>query len=246
MAGIVNCAKMLKIIILLFFIVNKATATESYLDVDAICSSVLYYPIAHPTDRTLFIACIKGRGMIIGCDREGDVFDPNTISCVLASSIDNICENISNGILPHEEKCEYYIVCEQFTPLVRRCPENNIYDPSVQGCVSGNSQTCELAEKDLTTITEQTTIKLTTEIPVTTEIERTTEAQDPPKVGISFVCPSSGNGLVAHATNCSRYFECLNGIRNLRNCPSGLIFDVITRRCGAIGSSFCSVNIQCI
>lgn len=54
-------------------------------------------------------------------------------------------------------------------------------------------------------------------------------------------CPPSGYGNIPHETDCTRYYECVHGIKYLRVCPDGKIFDVVTRVCGDAEASVCGV-----
>ena len=90
---------------------------------------------------------------------------------------------------------------------------------------------------DLTPFTESTTVyefttDLSTNSPTTIEIILTTTFSLPTTTPIPIHrCPPGGFGNIPHHTNCSRYFECIKGIRHLRFCPDGLLFDSITLQC---------------
>lgn len=57
------------------------------LNLNDICSGLLFNAIAHPSDKNLFIGCIEEKGTIFGCDNQNLIFDPNSIKCIDPKSI---------------------------------------------------------------------------------------------------------------------------------------------------------------
>lgn len=57
------------------------------VNLNEICSGLLFNALAHPSDNNLFIGCIEEKGTIFGCDTENLIFDPNSVKCVNPKSI---------------------------------------------------------------------------------------------------------------------------------------------------------------
>lgn len=276
------------------------TAMTSDISLNDICSGVMFETRPHPTNRNLYIGCVQGKGTLLGCQHEDETFNPFSVSCstdeLPVEPPQDICENIALGWLPHEDNCELFIMCDDSRPHIRQCPEGNIFNRFVPGCVPGDRETCtsdfdttteepntteeqtdeptvtDFTTEELTTPEETSTANLTDEtttIDFTTEettempIDETTDeptntpttiplttipttTRDPSgDIIVRFVCPLSGSGNIPHQTDCSRYFECINAVQFNRNCPSGLIFDIISRQCGDPETSLCADTIRC-
>lgn len=167
------------------YLLLVAVSSASSLDLNELCSGILFATVPHPSDSNLFIGCIQGRGTVLGCN-EDEFFDQNRVECTTEISSSTSTE-----------------------PTVSTDP--------------------------------------TTEVPSTTgSTESTTEGTTrQPPTEIQFVCPPSGYGLIPHATNCSRYYECIQSIRYLSQCEEDQIFDIISNRCGDPATSLCATNIRC-
>lgn len=213
----------------------------------------------------------------------------------------NVCQNITFGLIPYEDNCNYFIICQNENPRVERCPSRSIFDPTVLACVLGDPETCEI----FTTTTEPTTTtrEIPTECPqiddpvnpiflpdhndcskyflcfngtklarscsdnllwdvehdrcdfpqnVNCELQRTTTSSPiTTTTEMTFLCrdwqncPQTGFGYLPHMTNCARFFYCDRGIRHLRQCDYGQIFDVVTMRCNEPSFSICARYTQC-
>lgn len=184
--------------ILVCLAVVFAVVSASDFELNELCGEILFATLAHPTDKNLFIGCIKGKGTILGCD-ENEVFDQYTVQCLTDVSTDVSTEETT--ITSTEE--------------------------------STNEPT---DEEPTESPTDEPTIPTTT-APTT---------RDPNDITISFVCPLDGFGIIPNVSNCSRYFECIQGIRFPRYCEDNKIFDVITHECGDPETSLCAANIRCI
>lgn len=137
----------MKTIIILTCAIFAATAAP--LNLNEICRGILFAALPHPDDQNLFIGCVQGRGTIMGCNEEDDIFDPVSVSCknrhisTTRSPIQEICDDKGQGLFPSDD-CRDYIVCEATGNNVRRCPDYSIFDPALPGCVYGNTTTCEI------------------------------------------------------------------------------------------------------
>lgn len=239
----------------LVFLAIIAVSTASDINLNELCRGILFASLPHPADQNLFIGCIQGKGTVFGCNDPDEVFDSSQVACVTNKIPSNpgheeLCEEFVSGWFPHEEFCELYIVCEFSKPNVRQCPENSIFFPALPGCIPGDRVTCEFdnssSEPTTTEATSQTTVSTEPTTPTTTStIPSIITTSNPNDVNISFVCPPLG-GFIPNQTNCSRYFECILGVRHARTCEDDQIFDVITSQCGDRSTSLCAVNIRCV
>jgi len=110
-----------------------------------------------------------------------------------------------------------------------------------------NSEEQESTTKFLNDSTKGTTVSVYSTIPyeatsdeilttsTTLKLITTTTVRTP-----SHRCPPGGTGYIPHYTNCSRYFECIKGIRHLRFCPYGLLFDSVTLQCTSPELAVCA------
>ncbi|KAG5673856.1 hypothetical protein PVAND_003867 [Polypedilum vanderplanki] len=137
----------------------------------------------------------------------------------------SICTNITFGLLPYEDDCNYFIICQNESPRVERCPDQSIFDSSVSSCVRGDPQTCEI----FTTTTESTTsisIDVTTQFP--TECPMVDDISNPV--------------FLPDHEDCSKYYLCFNATKYERNCADGLFWDVIHDRCDFPENVDCSLQ----
>ncbi|KAL7014692.1 hypothetical protein ACKWTF_016072 [Chironomus riparius] len=192
---------------ILLQIVVKANA-----DVDhSVCSGIINGRIPHPDPQNcgLYIFCMMTFANVRSCP-------PNTV------------------FVPHfnssyrEGECEpgNAETCEVWTTTTIPETSTAIYT------------TTELDDPTLTTENEyDTTIPdATTDLPTnestTTEKPLTTTSRLPTTTPIHVHrCPPSGYGYIPHHTNCNRYFECIRGVRHLRFCYEGFLFDSVTLKC---------------
>ena len=251
----------MKKLLIVLAVIAVSSATD--FNLNEMCQGILFATLPHPTDSNLFIGCIKGKGTVLGCSHENEVFDSYLVECVKNDNPVNppheeLCRREVSGWFPHESDCALYIVCQFSRTEVRECPEERVFNVYLPGCVPGNRDTCEMYYHTTPSTTVEMTTPSTTSEVTTTETAATPKStwsistetapitRDPDEIAISFVCPIEGFGYIPHQSDCSRYFECIQGIRFPRNCPNGLIFDVITRRCNDPAKSLCANNIRCI
>lgn len=131
-------------LLVIFAVIASAAATD--LDLNAMCSGALFRTIPHPTEPNLFIGCVQGKGTILGCRLQDEVFNQFSATCgtadLPASPPAGLCDNIVVGWFPNEEDCSRYIVCEASEPSLRSCPDGSIFNRFLPGCVPGNRNTC--------------------------------------------------------------------------------------------------------
>jgi hypothetical protein len=230
-----------------YFLIFTLFVSVFGLDLNKMCREKLFKALPHPNNTNLFIGCVQGRGTLLSCAAEDEVFDPFLISCVNSEAPVNpehvkLCENIVFGLFPHSGNCWQFVICQNSRPYLTSCPENNVFNPALPGCVSGNVDRCDVY---FHTTPAPTILPETTEPPPKTTPRTTTPRNDGSGVIIDFNCPVSGFGNIPHPNDCSRYFECSRGVRFSRTCPVDTIFDVISSNCNNIDISLCAVGIQC-
>ncbi|XP_070496054.1 uncharacterized protein [Chironomus tepperi] len=221
---------------------------------DDFCTGIVYDILPHPFNCTNYVICLYGSPTINNCQHPTPIFHDVIQSCVAGNTEtceiftdttttfrttsttmtttsttmtttetpfpDKFCTNKSNGVYPHPDNCLQFVFCMNGNGVVNYCqyPTLLFYNGY---CVAGDPETCE--------VFSSTTSKPTT---TTTEYKSTSTSRLPATTSIPVHrCPPSGFGLIPHYTNCSRYFECIAGIRHLRFCPYGLLFDSVTLRC---------------
>lgn len=273
-----------------FLLAALAVSSAAVINLDVMCGGFTFQALSHPSEQNKFIGCVHGKGQILSCQLDYEIFDPFSSQCVVSEapedfSADNICSNVLFGLFEIENDCTQFIMCQLMQKFVRSCPSHTIFDINVPGCVLGNRDTCEpeyghehqttthpatttehhktTGDHDLQTTRAPTTTEhhrttgdhghettardtVTTEHQTsTTEINETTTTRQPEDIEISFVCPISGWGDIPDHSDCTRFYECIQGVQHPRTCPPGLIFDVIRSECDDSASSFCAVNIRC-
>lgn len=135
-------------------------------------------------------------------------------------------DDIRNPVfLPDPTDCNRYFLCFNGAKISRSCSEGLYWDVINNRCDFSSNVTCY--------------VSTTTQHPVTTT-ERIFICSDLQR------CPISGFGILPHMTNCLRYFICDRGIKFLRTCPYGKIFDVRTLQCDIPADSLCARYVHCI
>lgn len=57
-----------------------------------------------------------------------------------------------------------------------------------------------------------------------------------------YPCPHSGTTRLAHASSCSQFVQCVNGVAVEENCASGLFFSAETQQCTTAALANCQVE----
>jgi hypothetical protein len=170
-------------------------------------------------------------------------------SAISAEIIDlnEACRGYLFEAIQHPNDSHSFIGCVQGKGSLFNCPNGEFFNVNTHSCSDFTDTTIES-----TTDTDTSTDTTTTSSPSVTSSEPNTSTTSPEtttdssNVGVTFRCPSSGFGLIPHPTDCSRYFECIAGIRYGRDCNQGLYFDIITSTCLEPELGFCAANLQCV
>jgi hypothetical protein len=164
-----------------------------------------------------------------------------------------------DGVFAHEERCEYYWQCWAGKAELIHCQDDLLFDRRYLGCNFPDLTDCDhrtrpgtnpttrptttqaptSTTKEPETTTQYTGPTETTTPPPTTthNPNATTSVSEEPTIGTTttkkpgeFQCPDE-DGDYPDPDDCSKYFTCVSGIAYHQQCPDGLFFDPITRRC---------------
>ncbi|KAG5666570.1 hypothetical protein PVAND_014588 [Polypedilum vanderplanki] len=151
--------------------------------------------------------------------------------------LNNECEGILFGALPHPDPTQF-IGCVQGRGTIFGCDFGLVFDPINIQCI----------EEAFLTTTDDSNLTNTTEQYSTTTSWFTTTTSRPGSDGDMWLtCPSSGHMLIPHNTNCSAYYECMDGSRDLRLCdPNEFHFDILTRTCRPADEAMCREVFICL
>lgn len=222
---------------------------------DKICENVIFGWFPYENDCKHYIVCESSRPHVKQCP-ENSIFNPFLPGCV-AGNVETCTFEHHTTPQPPTTTTEATTVTRTVCPLA--CPVGEVLDSErcqcycpIRNCPSGQYLNgCQCVPE--TTTPTQSPTQIPTEVPTTsapttlptTTTLRTTTPRDG-DVNISFVCPIAGNGNIPHQNDCSRYFECRQGIRFPMTCSTGKIFDLISKACNDPESSLCASNIRCV
>ncbi|KAL7016474.1 hypothetical protein ACKWTF_010034 [Chironomus riparius] len=162
----------------------------------------------------------------------------------------NICETIQGGtgVVEIPGDCTRYLLCILGEGTFINCANTEVFYPTEGRCVPGNPLTCEVFTTTTTTTTTTlpppTTIT-TTSIPTTsTTLPTTVSSSTPLSPPIGNVCSGNNFRFVANPDVCWRYYFCLFGIPQPRECVRGYIFIEMLQSCVPGNRSTCKPFIM--
>ncbi|XP_077287959.1 uncharacterized protein LOC143912546 [Arctopsyche grandis] len=171
----------------------------------------------------------------------------------------SICSETQSGAVPHECDCTKYYLCTNGIPQEFQCSDGQEFDEDITECVDITGSGCtttifpttEDLETDGTTnetpttedpATDGTTDETSsTEDPETTTMEYSTEQQS--STTQKSLCSGIIVGFVPHESDCTKYYFCVAGTAQERQCPDGQEFDEDAEGCVAITGSGCTSTI---
>ncbi|KXJ73331.1 hypothetical protein RP20_CCG016068 [Aedes albopictus] len=119
---------------------------------ESICSTQPDSTHPHPELCDLFMKCDGNEAVLMTCG-PNEIFRPDIQFCVpgnretcVPSRPEEACIGRPDGIVPHPDRCNQYVVCSGGSSLVQDCPTGLILRPEVPICVAGNSDTCEFMD----------------------------------------------------------------------------------------------------
>lgn len=182
-----------------------------------------------PQSCNKYILCINGESHIGECEN-GLHFDAGRQACGDATFIDcTQCGPLGYVSLPHPENCQQFIECTFGVRKVRTCPEGHSFDRSVGACNRAENVICEGQSDD--------------------DGSPPLEPPGTPPSGNDDGSGGEGNGLLptcrrgqvhhAHASNCNRYYLCIQGTLWEHRCPSNLHWNERAMACDLIQNARC-------
>lgn len=67
-----------------------------------------------------------------------------------------------------------------------------------------------------------------------------------PSVPCNLECTVDFDATLPHKKNCNSYYQCTQGVKYLKTCPSPLVFDVVSFTCNEPAASICFNSIPCV
>ncbi|XP_013786759.1 probable chitinase 10, partial [Limulus polyphemus] len=172
-----------------------------------------------PGDCAAYIRCENYQKFHGRCTN-GLLFNPKISNCDFAENVDcddkpepdSKCDSKS-GLFPHPNDCTRFIHCANWRPYVKNCPAGLHFNKVLKICDWPETACCDACPTEPTTTTTTTTV-------------------GKPDCG----CDGC---MTPHENDCSAYYRCSNGHRELLYCQSGLYFNKQTKACDY------PKNVQC-
>ncbi|GBO29057.1 Peritrophin-1, partial [Araneus ventricosus] len=190
----------------------------------------------HETDCRKFYSCNKGFPHLLAC-QSGLHFNPKLQACdypenagcetgvpkkepkgkVIKDDISVVCSSVSKGktvMVPHPGDCSKFVVCDSGAAHQKSCPAGLHFSTALQACDYPSKVQCD----------KMGVLR---------------------SVGVpSAFCPEV-NGKIAifyrHASNCSVYYLCSNGLAYEFVCPAGLHFNLRQKKCDYEDNARCPI-----
>ncbi|XP_076168774.1 uncharacterized protein LOC143147413 [Ptiloglossa arizonensis] len=170
-----------------------------------------------------------------------------------ASTIDEIyTPESSNEILrlPHPCVCNLYYRFVDGVTYRRFCPEGQEFDYIHQVCGEPETVHCvrpippPMTPKSTysPSTTPKSTYTSSTTSKFTYSLSTTTNRPDYTGFPIGRVCPSWGTVKYPHEYDCSRYYECKNGVKELAKCLEGHYFNDLLQICDLPRNTNCTTG----
>uniref|UniRef100_A0A182QSC0 Chitin-binding type-2 domain-containing protein n=1 Tax=Anopheles farauti TaxID=69004 RepID=A0A182QSC0_9DIPT len=208
--------------------------------------------LPHPTDCSMFVLCLQGGASELPCP-PGNIFAAPSQSCIpgvaeTCTPLTGVCANQPDGtVLPHPDRCDFFIWCTEGRPVVNGCPAGEILRPDSQFCVPGNAQTCQYApieqmcvgQADSTRFPHPTECALfvscSQQQPIVERCPAGSIYNAPTRTCIpgnpatcerfDNLCVGRPDGTIAHPTICTAYIYCISGLAVFEQCAVGTIFN---------------------
>ncbi|KAG5869713.1 hypothetical protein JTB14_023900 [Gonioctena quinquepunctata] len=129
--------------------------------------------------------------------------------------------------IAYSDDCSKYYQCSNGAKTLMDCPENLHFNREMGSCDYIDSANCEKPSTVSPTTTTTTTATPSTPAPTT---KNPAPYDD---------CPATGSVEIAYPYDCSKYYQCTDGDKELRNCPEGLQFNREIGSCDYIDNANC-------
>nr|XP_042897461.1 uncharacterized protein LOC107452069 isoform X1 [Parasteatoda tepidariorum]XP_042897462.1 uncharacterized protein LOC107452069 isoform X1 [Parasteatoda tepidariorum] len=125
------------------------------------------------------------------------------------------------GYFPDPNDCSKYYQCTFFSPRLRTCRNNFLFDGVKKQCKPGGEVNCGSRKRP-------TNDKMTTNGIIGTRTPK----------DVPFQCPSFG-GYFPDPNDCSKYYQCTFFSPRLRTCRNNFLFDGVKKQCKPGGEVNC-------
>ncbi|GIY98921.1 putative chitinase 3, partial [Caerostris extrusa] len=170
---------------------------------------------------TKYYECKDGKPVKRNCPR-GQTFDAQRSKCDWAHRVNcphsEICPR-RNGLFPYKDDCHKFVHCANGIPYTKVCPPKLNFDPATLRCTYAPDK-CE-----------------TSKSPSVIEGKSKTGTPEDQK----WKCPNDF-GYYRHAGNCSNFYQCIEGVPSIKQCPTGLFFNSKLGMCDWAAQVNCRVN----
>ncbi|XP_074042671.1 uncharacterized protein [Leptinotarsa decemlineata] len=190
-----------------------------------------YYP--DTTNCSRYYKCKNGQQQLLDCPVGlhwskivGNCDFPEYANCVLP---DHECPASGSKQIVYPADCSKYYQCENGNKELKDCPESLFFNINTGLCDFIDRTNCQRPTAKPTAPTSATTI--------TTPKTTTTTVNPHPDQD----CPASGSKQIAYPGDCSKYYQCVNGNKELKDCPESLFFNVNTGLCDFVDQTNCQV-----
>lgn len=115
-------------------------------NINQICENIFFEARPFPDNREYFIGCVRGQGFVLQC-YQNEIFDENLLRCVYSGDttvgigttsqpgFDGVCDGLLFNFIQHPSDCGKAIFCYEESPIVRECPQGQIFDPRLERLV---------------------------------------------------------------------------------------------------------------
>lgn len=186
-----------------------------------------------PQSCNRYILCYNGESHIDECP-DGMHFDAGRQACGDATHIDcTQCGPIGFVRLPHPDDCVRFFECTFGIRKERTCPEGHLFDREVGACNRAeNVFSCGYGSDPYDPS------------PSLEPPGGTGNPNDPDDPDYNGVLPTCRRGQVhhAHASNCNKYYLCVQGTLWEHRCPSKLHWNERAMACDLVKNAGCVLN----
>ncbi|XP_011870340.1 PREDICTED: uncharacterized protein LOC105563386 [Vollenhovia emeryi] len=188
--------------------------------------------LSHECECTQYYECVDGERVLRDCS-DGLHYDhirqicnePTEVKCANFAPLPTVPTDWSSGIpnlntrcydenseTPHEHDCRFYYKCSNGKKILKTCPENLYFNPTLRVCDFSENVACHSESANLPTASTSTKCRATT-----------------------------GTIKIPHETDCNLYYVCEDGIDTLKTCPPKLVFNSILKVCDFPENYICNV-----
>nr|XP_023024440.1 probable chitinase 10 [Leptinotarsa decemlineata] len=150
-----------------------------------------------------------------------------TTTTTLNPNPDQDCPASGSKQIVYPGDCSKYYQCENGHKELKDCPESLFFNVNNGLCDFIDQTNCQGPTAKPTVPTPATTVS-------TPKTSKTTVNPHPDQD-----CPASGSKQIMYPADCSKYYQCTNGIKELKDCPESLFFNFNTGLCDFIDQTNC-------